>query len=163
LSIRQCYDFDLNQQHDSAFAFDEGVGISAYYGKNLLGSHWLTVFAQVKSLTIDHVSNLLRTHSPACRSKTINYSFLDFHTPKLTLFGDSAMVIISKRCTVVIFAYYRARNNALQRTESRFRCTVLAKNDHRARQTTLITIFVQQIIVPEQIIIPEHIIISDDL
>ena len=47
--------------------------------EHLLGSHRLAVLSQVQALTVYHVSNLLRAHSPASGCETIDYGFFDFH------------------------------------------------------------------------------------
>jgi hypothetical protein len=55
---------------------------------HLLGSHRLTVLAQMKTLTVYHVSDLLCSHSPVGRGKAIDYGFLYLHCPNLRIFQE---------------------------------------------------------------------------
>ena len=46
----------------------------------------------MKTLTVYHVSDLLRTHSSVARGKAIQYGFLDLHTPKIRIFARLAEI-----------------------------------------------------------------------
>ena len=55
------------------------------YGEDLFRCNRPTILAQVKTLTVYHVSDLFGTHSAVARGKAIQYSFLDLHTPKIRI------------------------------------------------------------------------------
>ena len=54
--------------------------------EHLFGSHRLAVLTQMKTLTVYHVSDLLRAHSPTGGCETIDYGFFNFHFPNVTIF-----------------------------------------------------------------------------
>ena len=54
--------------------------------EHLLGSYRLSILSQMEALTVYHVSNLLRAHSPSGGCETIDYGFFDFHNPNVTIF-----------------------------------------------------------------------------
>ena len=55
--------------------------------EHLLGSYRLPILSQMEALTVYHVSNLLRAHSPSGGCETIDYGFFDFHNPNVTIFA----------------------------------------------------------------------------
>ena len=54
--------------------------------EDLFSTHWLAILTQMKTLTVYHVSDLLRAHSPTGGCETIDYGFFDFHNPNVTIF-----------------------------------------------------------------------------
>ena len=81
-------------QHYPTFCFTEDLREATYHCIHLLGCYRLPVLAQMKTLTIYHVSDLLRTHPSIGCGKAINYGFLDFHVSKLAIFRNKKNLTI---------------------------------------------------------------------
>ena len=78
----------LYHQHYPTFCLNENLREATYHSIYLLRSYWLTILAQVKTLTVYHVSDLLGTHSTVASGQTIYYSFLNLHTSKIRIFSN---------------------------------------------------------------------------
>ena len=89
----------LYHQHYPTFTFNEHIRISHDHCKDLLGSHRLSILAQMKTLTVYHVCDLFCTHSSVACSQAVYYCFFYLHCSKIhnyDLVGEISRGIINE-------------------------------------------------------------------
>ena len=68
-----------DQQHYASFGLAKHFGIPANYSIHLLRCDRLPILTNMQTLSVNHISNLFRTHPPARASQAVDYGLLDFH------------------------------------------------------------------------------------
>ena len=73
-------------QHDPALVLDEHFRVPEDYCVYLLGSHRLAILAEMETLTVYHVGNLLGAHPSAGGCKAIDYGFFNLYLSNVDIF-----------------------------------------------------------------------------
>jgi hypothetical protein len=82
---------DLYHQHYATLSLDKHIWITTYHGIHLVRCNGLPIFANMQSLAIYHLGNLLSSHTSVLACKTVEYSFFNFHMSKIRNFSNKEL------------------------------------------------------------------------